>query len=144
MASQFPLKKNAVQTIMFPIYDNTGSLVIGAGGLDSEYSIDGGVFNDCTSEAVELTSGGVGSGIYKLALTAAECNGDQIVIQIKTSTANAKTSVLTFYTATQTEDELNTAMAKDSTVAKDATVLKAIATGTLQQVVLLCLRIQVV
>jgi hypothetical protein len=102
MVSSFPLKKNAAATVVFPILDADGDLVTGAAGLDSEVSIDHGTFADCTNEATEIATS---SGMYYLTLTAAETNGDAIAIIVKTSTANAKTTALVFYTAAQTLDE---------------------------------------
>jgi hypothetical protein len=86
--------KNAALRITFAIYDNTGSLVTGATGLDSEVSKDGGTFADCTNEATEIATS---SGIYYLDLTSTEMNADTVAIQVKTSTANAKTSVFIIY-----------------------------------------------
>lgn len=106
MASSFPIKKNAAVKIAFPILDADGDPVSGAAGLDSEYSLDGGSFSDCSNEAVEIGS----SGIYTLSLIAAETNGDLVVIQIKTSTSGAKTTVLVFYTAAQTLDEVQSSV----------------------------------
>ncbi len=92
-ARLFPVKATAFR-VTFPIYDNTGSLVSGAAGLDSEVSIDGGTFTDCTNEATEIATS---SGIYYLDLTAGEMNGDTIAVLVKTSTTDAKTTVLIFY-----------------------------------------------
>jgi hypothetical protein len=86
-----PLKNTAFRYTL-PIYDNTGALVSGAAGLDSEVSIDGAAFADCTNEATEIGS----SGIYYIDLTAGEMNGDTIVLQVKTTTTDAKTSVAIF------------------------------------------------
>ena len=102
MASSQPLKKNTATTIVFPILDADGDLVTGAATLDSEYSLDGGGFTDCASEATEIGT----SGIYSLALATGETNGDVVCIQVKTSTSGAKTTVLVFYTAARTVDEL--------------------------------------
>ena len=133
MASHFPFKKNTAVTIIFPILDADGDPVPDAAGLDSQYSIDGATFIACTNEAVNIANPGAATntGLYSLVLVLGETNGDVVAIQVKTSTSGAKTTMMVFYTAAQTEDELNTAMAKDSTVAKDATVTKAVATGTL-------------
>jgi hypothetical protein len=79
---------------MFPIYDNTGSLVTGAAGLDSEVSKDQGTFTDCTNEATEIATS---SGIYYLDLTSTEMNADGVAVIVKTSTTNAKTTCLFFY-----------------------------------------------
>lgn len=103
MASSFPLKKNTAVRIVFPILDADGDPVTGAADLDSEYSLDGGAFSDCDNEATEIGS----SGIYYLDLAAGNTNGDVVCIQVKTSTSGAKTTVLVFYTAAQTLDELD-------------------------------------
>jgi hypothetical protein len=92
-AKLFALKNTAFR-VTFPIYDNTGALVTGAAGLDSEVSIDGGTFVDCTNEATEIATS---SGIYYLDLVAGEMNGDTIAVLVKTSTTDAKTTVLVFY-----------------------------------------------
>lgn len=92
-AVPIPLKNTAYRA-MFPIYDNTGSLVTGAAGLDSEVSKDQGTFTDCTNEATEIATS---SGIYYLDLTATEMNADGVTVIVKTSTTNAKTTVLVFY-----------------------------------------------
>lgn len=102
MAS-WPPKKNSIFTVTFPIYDNDGDPVSGAAGLDSEVSIDGGTFADCTNEASEIATS---SGIYELDLTASEMNGDRIVTVTKTSTGNAKSAVNVMYTAVQQIDDV--------------------------------------
>ena len=106
MATQEPLKKNATAKIVFPIYDSSGDLLSGATGLDSEYSLDGGSFSDCASEAIEIGS----TGIYYLELTADETNGDIVAIIVKTTSVTGKTSALVFYTSAQTLDEVYTSV----------------------------------
>lgn len=98
------MKKNAATRIVFIILDADGDPVSGAAGLDSEYSLDGGAFNDCTNEATEIGA----SGIYYLDLLAGETNGDVVCIQCKTTTAGAKTTVLVFYTAAQSLNTIDT------------------------------------
>lgn len=87
-------RKNVAYRVTFPIYDNTGSLVTGAAGLDSEVSKDAGTFTDCTNEATEIATS---SGVYTLDLTSTEMNADTVAIIVKTSTTNAKTSVIVLY-----------------------------------------------
>jgi hypothetical protein len=82
MAQTNPMKKNAACKIVFPIFDADGDLVSSAAGLDSEYSLDGGSFADCTNEATEIGS----TGVYYLNLVAGETNGDVVAIQVKTTT----------------------------------------------------------
>lgn len=92
-AKPIPLKNTAYR-LTLPIWDADGDLVTGAAGLDSEVSIDGGTFADCTNEATEIATS---SGIYYLDLTSSEMNGDTIAIIVKTSTAGAKTTPVILY-----------------------------------------------
>lgn len=80
--------------LTFPILDNTGSLVSGAAGLDSERSLNGDTFADCTNEATEIATS---SGMYYLLLTAAELTADALTIIVKTSTTDAKTTPMVLY-----------------------------------------------
>ncbi len=77
--------------VSFPILDADGDPVTGATGLDSEVSIDLGTFTDCTNEATELATS---SGVYYLYLTGAEMTGKIITVRIQTTSAGAKTTVL--------------------------------------------------
>lgn len=86
-------RKNTAYRVYFPILDADGDLVTGASSLDSEVSIDGGSFADCTNEATEIGS----TGIYYLDLTSGEMNGDAVVVQVKTATSGAKTTPIIFY-----------------------------------------------
>jgi len=104
MATQYPAKKGAAFTVVFPILDNDGDLVTGALGLDSEISKDGGAFVDCTNEAAEIATS---SGMYSLALTATEMTADIVAIIVKTTTADAKTTPIVIYTSAQTLDEID-------------------------------------
>lgn len=92
-AHPVPLKNTAYR-VVFGIYDNTGSLVTGAAGLDSEVSKDQGTFADCTNEATEIATS---SGMYYLDLTSTEMNTDCSAVIVKTSTTNAKTTVIVLY-----------------------------------------------
>lgn len=86
-------RKNTAFRAYFPILDADGDPVTGATALDSEASIDGAAFADCTNEATEIGS----TGIYYLDLTASEMNGDAVVVRVQTSSTGAKTTVLVFY-----------------------------------------------
>lgn len=112
------LRKNAAARIYFPILDADGDLVSGASGLDSEVSLDGGAFSDCTNEATEIGS----SGIYYLELTAGETNADAICVQVKTSTSGAKTTPMTFYPEEEGDIRVN-ATAWGGTAVASANVL---------------------
>lgn len=90
-ARPVPIKNTAFRAY-FALYDNDGDPVAAAAGLDSEVSIDGAAFTDCTNEATA-----VGQGVYYLDLTAGEMNGDAIAVLVKTSTTDAKATLLVFY-----------------------------------------------
>lgn len=77
--------------VVFPILDADGDLVSGAVSLDSERSLNGDTFADCTNEATEIGS----TGIYYLLLTAAEMTADVVAVQVKSLTAGMKPTVLT-------------------------------------------------
>lgn len=96
--------------LYFPILDADGDLVTGATGLDSEISKDAGNFADCTNEATEIQS----TGMYYLDLTATEMEADAVVIQVKTTSSGAKTTVLVIYTEQGTRTRKATAGANGS------------------------------
>lgn len=92
-ARPVPIKNQAFRAT-FGIFKNDGTLITGAAGLDSERSLDGGTFADCTNEATEIATG---SGVYFLDLTAAEMNADTVAVLVKSSTTGAVPVVLVFY-----------------------------------------------
>lgn len=85
--------KSAAWRVTFPILDADGDPVSGATGLDSEVSMDGASFADCTNEATEIGS----SGVYYLDLTNSEMNADTVAIRVQTSSSGAKTTILVAY-----------------------------------------------
>lgn len=86
--------KNTAFRVYFDLRLNTGALNSGAAGLDSECSLDGATFADCTNEATEVATS---SGHYYLDLTSSEMNADCVVVQVKSSTTNAVTRTITLY-----------------------------------------------
>ncbi|MCG8694677.1 MAG: hypothetical protein MI806_26010 [Minwuiales bacterium] len=92
-ARPIPLK-NVAYRVTFPIFDADGDLVPDAAGLDSEVSLDGAAFGDCTNEATQIAAA---SGMYFLDLLAAEMNADTVAIIIKSTTPGAKTTVIVLY-----------------------------------------------
>jgi hypothetical protein len=90
-------RKNVAYRVTFPIMDADGDLVEGASGLDSEVSIDGAAFVDCTNEATEIAgqASPPTSGMYYLDLNAAEMNGDTVAIIVKS--AEGKTVPIVLY-----------------------------------------------
>ena len=108
MAQQWPPKKGAAFTLVFPIYDVSANLVSGATGLDSEVSIDHAAYADCTSEAVEIGT----SGTYWITLTTTEMAGDHILYKVTSTTTNAKPTVRELYTSANTGDEIGTSITR--------------------------------
>ncbi len=78
-------------TVVFPLLDAAGS-PISPSSPDSERSLNGDTFADCTNEATEIATT---SGICYLALTAAEMTAD--IVTVKISSTGALTTVLTLY-----------------------------------------------
>jgi hypothetical protein len=94
-------KKNTAFRVTFPILDADGDLVSGA-TTDSERSIDGGTFADCSNEATEIATS---SGMYYLDLNASEMNGDCISLIIKDS-GTGKTTPIVMYPAQGDLDDI--------------------------------------
>ena len=97
----WPPAKNAAFTWYFVIRDADGDLVASATALDVEFSVDGGVFADVAGTEVDE-----GQGFYSCPISAAEMNGDAIMLMCKTSTAGAKTAAQIIYTSTRQIDDL--------------------------------------
>jgi hypothetical protein len=92
-ARPVPIRATAYR-VTFPILDADGDLVTGATGLDSERSLDGATFADCTNEATEIATA---SGMYFLDLTIAEMTADCVAVMVKTTSSGAKTTVIVLY-----------------------------------------------
>ena len=97
----WPPAKNATFTWYFVIRDADGDLVSDATALDVEFSVDGGVFADVAGTEVDE-----GQGFYSCPISAAEMNGDAIMLMCKTTSAGAKTAAQIIYTSTRQIDNL--------------------------------------
>jgi hypothetical protein len=86
-------RKNTAFRAYFAMRKNDGTLVTGWTGADSEVSIDGGTFADCTNEATEIGTSGVGY----VDLTASEMNGDAVVYKLTLTNTGALPLVIAFY-----------------------------------------------
>ena len=124
-AKPFPIK-NTTYRVTFPILDADGDLVTGAAGLDSEVSLDGGTFADCTNEATEIATS---SGMYYLDLSSDEMNADTVAIIVKTSTSGAKTTPIVLYPVESTDIPVNVKAISDDTTAADNAELDYDGTG---------------
>tara|TARA_Y100000310_G_scaffold318422_1_gene372458 strand:- start:4285 stop:5688 length:1404 start_codon:yes stop_codon:yes gene_type:complete len=81
--------KNQAYLVYFTINDSNGRPVAGAGSLDSERSLDGAAFADCTNEAAEI-----GQGWYSLLMTATEVNTSCTLLVIK---SDKETTFISIY-----------------------------------------------
>lgn len=69
------------------------SLITTWTGMDSEVSLDGAAFSDCTNEATEIGTSGIGY----IDLTASEMNADSVVLKVTVTNTGAVPLVFTFY-----------------------------------------------
>lgn len=80
---------------VFPIYDEDGELIVEIPVLDSECSVDGGIFIDCINEAAEIPRS---RGIYSLVLTKGEKKrGNRIAVITKPTAGDAIAAVSVYY-----------------------------------------------
>lgn len=90
----FPVpRKNTAWRVYFAIRKSDGTLITSWTGADSEESLDGGAFSDCTNEATEIGTSGCGY----LDLTAAEMNADAVLVKITVTNTGALPLVLTLF-----------------------------------------------
>src|SRR3990172_2159085 len=80
--------------IAFPYLDADGDLVSAATTPDTEVSLNGDTFADCTNEATEIATT---SGMWYLLLTAAEMTADVVAIISKSATSGMKTTPIVLY-----------------------------------------------
>jgi len=86
-------RKNTAFRLYIDVRNSSGTLVTTWAGADSEESLDGGAFTDCTNEATEIGTSGIGF----LDLTAAEMNADCTIIKITFTNTGAVTPVFYLY-----------------------------------------------
>lgn len=87
-------RKNTAFRFYFSLRNlSTGALITTWTGADSEVSLDGAAFADCTNEATEIGTTGCGY----IDLTAAEMNADAVLYKLTVTNTNAETLVITFF-----------------------------------------------
>lgn len=125
--ADFPAKKNAAYTLVFPMFDNAGAYLT---GLTPTITIskDAGSFNAASNAAAEIGA----TGIYSLAVTSTEMNADRVVFKI--TAASARSLFATIATATRQLTDLafpNTSgRGLDVSAGGDAdAVVQSVATG---------------
>ena len=108
-------KKNTAYRHYFAIRKKDGSLATSWTGQDSERSLDGAAFSDCTNEATEIGTTGVGY----LDLTAAEMNTDATVVKITTTVTNALVYVVVLYPEDTGDIRVNTVQINSASLVGD-------------------------
>lgn len=83
-------RKNTAFRLTFPVYDTAGALKSSLASADSEVSLDGAAFTDCTNEVTEIGS----TGFYYIDLTAGEMNADTVAYKLAGTGINPLTAVL--------------------------------------------------
>jgi hypothetical protein len=91
-ARPVPIKNTAFR-YYFSIRKNDGTLITTWTGADSEVSLDGAAFSDCTNEATEIGTTGCGY----IDLTSSEMNADAVTLKITVTNTSALTLVVTFF-----------------------------------------------
>lgn len=124
-AKPVPLKNTAFR-VSFDIENVTnGALITTWAGQDSEVSLDGGSFTDCTNEATEIGTTGIGY----LDLTAAEMNADTVIVKVTVTNTNARVVRLYFNPVESTDIPVNATAISGDTVAADNLELQFDGTG---------------
>lgn len=124
------LKKNAINQILFTMVDKTDFATIEA-SLASNFTVKrfGIVHGSATAASISTVASAVskvGSGMYRLPLTAANCNFDLMTIRI--AHASAATQILQYQMLTYDESDLYSFISDMSSDVKSAiTVLQSIA-----------------
>jgi hypothetical protein len=87
-------RKNAAFRFYFAIRKPAdGTLITTWAGADSEVSLDGAAFSDCTNEATEIGTTGCGY----IDLTSSEMNADAVVLKVTVTNTGAVPLVYTFF-----------------------------------------------
>lgn len=117
-------RKNAAFRFYFAIRKNDGTLITTWTGQDSEVSLDGAAFSDCTNEATEIGTSGTGY----IDLTASEMNADCVVLKITVTNTGALPLVFTLFPEEAGDYRADAVMISGDSVAADN--MEAAADGT--------------
>ena len=92
-ATPFPIKNQAFRLTGIHFRDADGALITTWAGADSEKSLDGASFSDCTNELTEVGTSGIGY----LELTATETNVSYVDLKLTITNTDAIPQVITLY-----------------------------------------------
>lgn len=99
MADWPPLKAASI-FVVFPIYDGSGCLVKGGGGL-AACVCDATGSGSMTAATCTVTELSASAGVYRLRLTASEMTTDVLAWKVSSTTASARDAVGVLYTVTR-------------------------------------------
>ena len=108
-------KKNTAYRHYFAIRKNDGTLITTWAGMDSERSLDGATFADCTNEATEIGTTGIGY----IDLTATEMNTDATVLKVTVTNTDALPYVVTLFPEEAGDIRTNVTQISDDATAAD-------------------------
>lgn len=122
-------RKNTAYRFSFAIRKPSDSTLITTwAGMDSEVSLDGGAFADCTNEATEIGTSGVGY----IDLTAAEMNADTVILKVTVTNTGAVPLVFTFLPESAGDYRVSDSQnVNTNTVTAGAITAAAMATGAI-------------
>lgn len=107
-------RKNAAFRFSFAIRKPSDSTLITTwAGMDSEVSLDGASFSDCTNEATEIGTSGCGY----IDLTSSEMNADCVILKVTVTNTGAVPLVFTFYPESVGDYRCDTVQIAGSTTA---------------------------
>ena len=127
-------RKNTAYRFYFAIRKPSDSTLITTwAGMDSEVSLDGAAFADCTNEATEIGTSGCGY----IDLTSSEMNADSVVLKVTVTNTGAVPLVFTFlpesagdYRVADTQKvDVDTIKTRAVTCAAGVTVLASVGTA---------------
>ena len=78
-----PVKNVGYDNFMFPMFDSSTKSPKSGLSVTAERAIDGNPFSPCSNAVAEL-----GSGVYRISLSAGDMNGDKIMFRFKASGAD--------------------------------------------------------
>ena len=112
-------RKNAAYRFYFAIRKPSDSTLITTWtGMDSEVSLDGAAFSDCTNEATEIGTSGCGY----IDLTASEMNADSVILKVTVTNTGAVPLVFTFLPESAGDYRVSDAQKVDVETIKTQTV----------------------
>lgn len=115
-------EKNVAYRHYFAIRKTDGSLITSWAGADSEVSKDGGAFTDCTNEATEIGSSGIGY----IDITSTEMNADSVILKTTVTNTGALTYVCTFFPEEAGDIRVNSTQIGSSTASAALTTVDGI------------------